>query len=132
MDLAITDQAMVHVAHVMAQASVDHVTELEEFKLPILTIPPQCKALGINEAIYTTNDFYEMSGELDLMVGTEGFEPPTLCSQNRCATRLRYVPTQKMMGFYTKNIKSARAFFTRKQIYLRSSYSVMKKSEYSI
>ncbi len=26
------------------------------------------------------------------MVGEEGFEPPTLCSQSRCATRLRYSP----------------------------------------
>ena len=31
---------------------------------------------------------------LDLiLVGAEGFEPPTLCSQSRCATRLRYAPT---------------------------------------
>jgi hypothetical protein len=30
---------------------------------------------------------------LDWMVGAEGFEPPTLCSQSRCATRLRYAPT---------------------------------------
>jgi hypothetical protein len=28
------------------------------------------------------------------MVGAEGFEPPTLCSQSRCATRLRYAPTR--------------------------------------
>ena len=28
------------------------------------------------------------------MVGAEGFEPPTLCSQSRCATRLRYAPTE--------------------------------------
>ena len=28
-----------------------------------------------------------------IMVGAEGFEPPTLCSQSRCATRLRYAPT---------------------------------------
>ncbi len=26
------------------------------------------------------------------MVGVEGFEPPTSCSQSRCATRLRYTP----------------------------------------
>ena len=26
------------------------------------------------------------------MVGVEGFEPPTPCSQSRCATRLRYTP----------------------------------------
>ena len=27
------------------------------------------------------------------MVGVEGFEPPTFCSQNRRATGLRYTPT---------------------------------------
>ncbi len=27
------------------------------------------------------------------MVGEEGFEPPTLWSQTRCATKLRYSPT---------------------------------------
>ena len=27
------------------------------------------------------------------LVGVEGFEPPTPCSQSRCATRLRYTPT---------------------------------------
>ena len=27
------------------------------------------------------------------MVGAEGFEPPTLWSQTRCATGLRYAPT---------------------------------------
>ena len=27
------------------------------------------------------------------MVGERGFEPPTLCSQSRCATWLRYSPT---------------------------------------
>ena len=26
------------------------------------------------------------------MVGVVGFEPTTLCSQSRCATRLRYTP----------------------------------------
>jgi hypothetical protein len=32
-------------------------------------------------------------GQIERMVGAEGFEPPTLCSQSRCATRLRYAPT---------------------------------------
>ena len=27
------------------------------------------------------------------VVGETGFEPATLCSQSRCATRLRYSPT---------------------------------------
>lgn len=41
------------------------------------------------------------------MVGAEGFEPPTLCSQSRCATRLRYAPTrtwhrcQSLQNHYT-------------------------------
>jgi hypothetical protein len=30
------------------------------------------------------------------MVGAEGFEPPTLCSQSRCATRLRYAPILRL------------------------------------
>jgi hypothetical protein len=29
---------------------------------------------------------------LNFMVGAAGFEPATLCSQSRCATRLRYAP----------------------------------------
>jgi hypothetical protein len=28
------------------------------------------------------------------VVGATGFEPATLCSQSRCATRLRYAPTE--------------------------------------
>jgi hypothetical protein len=31
------------------------------------------------------------------MVGAEGFEPPALCSQSRCATRLRYAPTLSIL-----------------------------------
>ena len=30
--------------------------------------------------------------QLSKLVGVEGFEPPTPCSQSRCATRLRYTP----------------------------------------
>ena len=29
---------------------------------------------------------------LIVLVGADGFEPPTLCSQSRCATRLRHAP----------------------------------------
>ncbi len=28
-----------------------------------------------------------------ILVGPAGFEPTTLCSQSRCATKLRYGPT---------------------------------------
>ncbi len=31
-------------------------------------------------------------GSRTLLVGAGGFEPPTLCTQSRCATRLRYAP----------------------------------------
>jgi hypothetical protein len=31
---------------------------------------------------------------LILLVGAEGFEPPTPCSQSKCATRLRHAPIQ--------------------------------------
>jgi hypothetical protein len=33
------------------------------------------------------------------LVGAEGFEPPTLCSQSRCATRLRYAPTPLIIPY---------------------------------
>ena len=32
------------------------------------------------------------------LVGAEGFEPPTLCSQSRCATRLRHAPRPKSIA----------------------------------
>ena len=37
----------------------------------------------------------------DEMVGAAGFELATLCSQSRCATRLRYAP--KKRAFYRLN-----------------------------
>ena len=33
------------------------------------------------------------------LVGAEGFEPPTLWSQTRCATRLRYAPTRPLSHY---------------------------------
>src|SRR5882672_8922572 len=30
------------------------------------------------------------------MVGARGFEPPTSCSQSRCATRLRHAPSPRV------------------------------------
>ena len=33
-----------------------------------------------------------MAGRGATLVGAEGFEPPTSCSQSRCATRLRHAP----------------------------------------
>lgn len=39
------------------------------------------------------------------MVGARGFEPPTPCSQSRCATRLRHAPifTKFIPHFTLKN-----------------------------
>ena len=39
------------------------------------------------------NWIYRFIYQCFILVGAEGFEPPTLCSQSRCATRLRYAPT---------------------------------------
>src|SRR6185503_21156886 len=38
------------------------------------------------------------SGRMTTMVGARGFEPPTPWSRTRCATRLRYAPTQDVLG----------------------------------
>lgn len=54
------------------------------------------------------------------MVGVQGFEPWTPCSQSRCATRLRYTPTEPI--FYTDsairrkscNIQAMVAYFSSK------------------
>ena len=56
------------------------------------------------------------------MVGEQGFEPWTPCSQSRCATRLRYTPTESI--FYTEraiagkscNIRQMTAYFSSKLI----------------
>ncbi len=42
------------------------------------------------------------SNSLQTLVGAERFELPTPCSQNRCATRLRYAPTRSSP--YSKEI----------------------------
>ena len=41
------------------------------------------------------------------MVGVQGFEPWTPCSQSRCATRLRYTPTESI--FYTDRAFSGKS-----------------------
>ncbi len=54
------------------------------------------------------------------VVGVQGFEPWTPCSQSRCATRLRYTPTEPL--FYTEstvggkscNIQGMVAYFSSK------------------
>jgi hypothetical protein len=44
-----------------------------------------------------------------MMVGAEGFEPPTLWSQTRCATRLRYAPTTSSLSHQAALRASERA-----------------------
>ena len=42
------------------------------------------------------------SKPLKVLVGERGFEPPTLCSQSRCATWLRHSPTAVFWWFLEK------------------------------
>ena len=42
---------------------------------------------------YPKNEKAPANAEAKNMVGEEGFEPPTLWSQTRCATKLRYSPS---------------------------------------
>src|SRR5215213_5136507 len=41
------------------------------------------------------------------MVGARGFEPPTLCTPCRCATRLRYAPKPRIIAARLKQPASA-------------------------
>ena len=52
------------------------------------------------------------------LVGAEGFEPPTLCSQSRCATRLRHAPTR---GHRTKAYPAGQFAVSRSTIRLPTS-----------
>ncbi|MFM2029528.1 MAG: hypothetical protein RL517_719 [Pseudomonadota bacterium] len=42
-----------------------------------------------------------------MVVGVQGFEPWTPCSQSRCATRLRYTPTEPI--FYTEMVQRGKS-----------------------
>ncbi len=55
------------------------------------------------------------------MVGEEGFEPPTLWSQTRCATKLRYSPS---LGWATVNSASTGGYNTD-SCYRRNSFSLI-------
>ena len=52
------------------------------------------------------------------MVGAKGFEPSTLWSQTRCATRLRYAPikklTEKTKAHYIQNLYKCQDFSMKK------------------
>ncbi len=48
---------------------------------------------------------------LKIMVGAAGFELATLCSQSRCATRLRYAPTKRILrGFAGRFFEFSKIF----------------------
>ena len=44
-----------------------------------------------------------------VMVGARGFEPPTPCSQSRCATGLRHAPKKARSTFYIINSRLTRS-----------------------
>ena len=46
------------------------------------------------------------------MVGAAGFEPATLWSQTRCATRLRYAPIGKIYNAYKRYNQKIKAIFS--------------------
>ncbi len=48
---------------------------------------------GRNECRPVVDPFAHFPTLRLIMIGVEGFEPPTPCSQSRCATRLRYTPS---------------------------------------
>ncbi len=52
-------------------------------------------------------------GQHSRMVGETGFEPATLCSQSRCATRLRYSPKAPNTNHYPANQPRILAHHTR-------------------
>src|SRR5262245_29798592 len=43
------------------------------------------------------------------LVGVRGFEPPTPCSQSRCATRLRHTPNRSKFTTYESSARGAQA-----------------------
>ena len=56
----------------------------------------QCGARSYGRLVFDTKQ-YRPIWEIKL-VGMRGFEPPTTCTPYRCATRLRYIPTQAQMN----------------------------------
>jgi hypothetical protein len=65
--------------------------------LGIPDLAPEIIAYFYNKNILAHSGNLEGVVDLKEVVGAEGFEPPTLCSQSRCATRLRYAPTSDSM-----------------------------------
>ena len=63
-------------------------------------LPKKRKSDGVADGDRTRDNrshnpvLYQLSYSHHKVVGEEGFEPPTSCSQSRRATRLRYTPTK--------------------------------------
>src|SRR5271170_7407238 len=53
---------------------------------------------------------YPFYNQCFMLVGAEGFEPPILCSQSRCATRLRYAPIRDILHTWLRLPKMRRLF----------------------
>jgi hypothetical protein len=53
--------------------------------------------LGLRQPMLYPNELRAQKSK-SLLVGVEGFEPPTHCSQSSCATRLRYTPIRRRFG----------------------------------
>ena len=60
-----------------------------EVSAPLQNLRHECSG---EKQMRCRNRLYRLKYQIIEMVGAEGFEPPTLCSQSRCATRLRYAP----------------------------------------
>ena len=60
------------------------------------------------------------------MVGVEGFEPPTSCSQSRRATRLRYTPITCTL-YEKKRNNFTNILVNQHEIFLDEWYSNQKK-----
>ena len=72
-------------AHLPPKAGAEH--ELARRTAKDFPRPPPCRRMCRTSH---RQDRYAPGGRV---VGAERFELPTLCSQSRCATRLRYAPT---------------------------------------
>ena len=70
-------------------------TAAERGSRSLLALPARHRSRRFDSSVFNRNR--EGTGPpLFLLVGARGFEPPTLCSQSRCATRLRHAPCRPL------------------------------------
>ena len=73
-------------------------------------------SFGIDPFVYPSapkrqKDLADLSAKsLNHMVGAAGFELATLCSQSRCATRLRYAPNSTKYNLFLLSKRISRTF----------------------